>query len=77
MITATLLVVKANSILHITKSNFVIVFVTFIRIIIISFHSGLKTFLFCKSFPLQPFLFFFRTDHMIPQTFTVTSEHIR
>ena len=26
------------------------------------FHSRLKTFLFCKSFPLQPFLFFFRTD---------------
>jgi len=29
------------------------------------FHS--KTFLFCKSFSLQPFLFFFRTDYMIPQ----------
>ena len=41
------------------------------------FRSRLKTFLFCKSFPLQPFLFFFRTDYMIPQTFTVTSEHIR
>ena len=41
------------------------------------FHSRLKTFLFCKSFPLQPFLFFFRTDYMILQTFTVTSEHIR
>jgi len=27
------------------------------------FHSRLKTFLFCKSFPLQPFLFFFRTDY--------------
>jgi len=25
------------------------------------FHSRLKTFLFCKSFPLQPFLFFFST----------------
>ena len=24
------------------------------------FHSGLKIFLFCKSFPPQPFLFFFR-----------------
>jgi len=33
----------------------------------------LKTFFFCKSFPLQPFFFFFRTDYMIPQTFTVTS----
>jgi len=27
--------------------------------------------------PLQPFLFFFRTDYTIPQTFIVTSEHIR
>jgi len=26
--------------------------------------------------PLRPFLFFFRTDYMIPQTFTVTSERI-
>ena len=34
------------------------------------------TFLFCKSFPLKPFLFFFRT-YVIPQTFTVTFEHIR
>ena len=37
------------------------------------FHSRFKTFFFCKSFPLQPFFFFFRTDYMIPQTFTVTS----
>ena len=36
------------------------------------FHSRLKTFFFCKSFPLQPLFFFFRTDYMIPQTFTVT-----
>jgi len=28
------------------------------------FHSRLKTSLFCKSFPPQPFLFFFRTDYM-------------
>ena len=49
-------------------------------LIIISFSSptlsiipDLKTFFFCKSFPLQPFFFFFRTDYMIPQTFTVTS----
>ena len=40
-------------------------------------HSRLKTFFFCKSFPLQPFFFFFRTDYTIPHTFTVTSEHIR
>ena len=55
---------------------------TVILIILVFHHpptlsSRLKTFLFCKSFPLQPFLFFFRTDYMIPQTFTVTSEHIR
>ena len=37
------------------------------------FHSRLKTFFFYKSFSLQPFFFFFRTDYMIPQTSTVTS----
>jgi len=37
----------------------------------------IKTSIFCKSFPLQPFFFFSRTDYAIPQTFTVTSEHIR
>ena len=37
------------------------------------FHSRLKTFFFCKSFPLQPLLFFFKTDYMISQTSTVTS----
>jgi len=37
------------------------------------FHSRLKTFFFCKSFPLQPFFFFFSTDYIIPPTFTVTS----
>ena len=31
------------------------------------FHSRLKTSFFCKSFPLQPFFFFFGTDYMIPQ----------
>jgi len=41
------------------------------------FHSRLNTSLFCKSFPLQPFFFFFSTDYMIPQTFTVTSERFR
>jgi len=35
--------------------------------------SLVTTFYFCKSFPPQPFFFFFRTDYMIPQTFTVTS----
>jgi len=68
------------------------------------FHPRLKTFLFCKSFPPQPFLFFSRIHYMdstnskpsfsanpshyslsssssalttwIPQTFTVTSQHI-
>ena len=33
----------------------------------------LKTFFFCKSFPLQPFFFFLSTDNIIPQTFTVVS----
>ena len=33
------------------------------------FHSRLEASLFCKSFPLQPFFFFFRADYMIPQTF--------
>jgi len=32
-----------------------------------------ETFFFYKSFPLQPFFFFFSTDYIIPQTFTVTS----
>jgi len=42
------------------------------------FHSRLKTFLFCKSFPPQPFYFFFRTDYMIPQTsFTLFSCRFR
>jgi len=27
-------------------------------------HFRLKTFLFCKSLPPQPLLFFFRTDYM-------------
>ena len=36
-------------------------------------YIQLKTFLFCKFFPLQPFFFFFGTNYMIPQTFTVTS----
>jgi len=35
--------------------------------------SQAETFFFCKSFPLQPFFFFFSTDYIIPQTFTVTS----
>ena len=41
----------------------------------LSFHSRLKTFLLCKSFPLQPF---FSSSGLttIPQIFTVTSEYI-
>ena len=51
-------------------------------VVVVVFHhplslSFISTFLFCKPFPRQPFFFFFRTDCMIPQTFTVTSEHIR
>jgi len=36
-----------------------------------------NTLLFCKSFPLPPFFFFFSIDYMIFQTFTVTFEPIR
>ena len=51
-----------------------------VTLIIISFSSptlsfipDLKPSFSAKYFPLQPFFFFFRTDYMIPQTFTVTS----
>jgi len=41
------------------------------------FHSRLKTFLFCKSFPPQPSLFLLRDSlHGFPRLFTVISEHI-
>ena len=36
-------------------------------------HHGRITFFFCKSFPLQPLFFFFRTDYTISQTSTVTT----
>ena len=39
--------------------------------------SRLKTFLFCKSFPPQPFLFLLQDSlHGFPRLFTVISEHI-
>jgi len=41
------------------------------------FHSRLKTSLFYKSFPLQPFLFLLHDSlHGLPRLFTVISEHI-
>jgi len=41
------------------------------------FHSRLKTFLFCKSFPPQPFLFLLQDSlHGFPRLFTVISQHI-
>ena len=41
------------------------------------FHPRLKTFLFCKSFPPQPFLFLLQDIlHGFPGLFTVISEHI-
>jgi len=42
------------------------------------FHSRLKTFLFRKSFPLQPFLFLLLkySLHGFPRLFTVISERI-
>ena len=55
----------------------ILIIISFSSAILSFFHSRLKTFLFCKSFPQQPFFFFFRTDYMILQTYTVTSEHIR
>ena len=40
------------------------------------FHSRLKTSLFCKSFPPQPFLFLFQDSlHGFPRLFTVISYH--
>jgi len=41
----------------------------------ISFQT--KNLPFLQILPTAASLFFFRTDYMIPQTFTVTSEHIR
>ena len=42
------------------------------------FHSRLKSFLFCKSSLLQPFLFLIQVSlYGFPRLFTVTSEHIR
>jgi len=52
-------------------------------LIIISFPSPTHFFIpglnlpFLQIFPTAAFFFFFRTDYMIPQTITVTSEHIR
>ena len=50
-------------------------------LIIISFPSPTLSFIpglpFLLIFPTAAFLFFFRTDYMIPQTFTGTSENIR
>jgi len=41
------------------------------------FHSRLKTFLFCKSFPPQTFLFLLQDSlHGFPRLFTVISQHI-
>jgi len=42
----------------------IIIIISFSSITHSLFHSRLKTFLFCKSFTLQPFFFFFRTDYM-------------
>ena len=67
---------------HLTVESYTAIYALAVILIIINlphslFHSRLKTFIFCKSFPLQPLFFFFRTDYVIPQTFTVTSEHVR
>jgi len=42
------------------------------------FHSRLKTFLFCKSFPPQLLIFLLQDSlYGFPRLFTVTSAHIR
>jgi len=65
---------------HLTIESYTVIYAAnshtyYLSITFSLFHPRLKTFLFCKSFPPQPF--FFTTDYMIPQTFTVTSEHTR
>jgi len=47
--------------------SFMLLTVIFILLVFhhpLLFHSRLKTCLFCKSLPLQPFLFFYRTDYV-------------
>ena len=52
-------------------------------LIIISFQSPTLSFIrdlklsFSANPPSCSLFFFFRTDYMIPQTFTVTADHIR
>ena len=45
---------------------------------VVAFCIRLKSFLFCKSSLLQPFLFLIQVSlYAFPRLFTVTSEHIR
>jgi len=54
---------------HLTAESYTViyqltvVFIDYFSITHSLFHTKLKTFLFCKSFPLQPFFFFFRTGY--------------
>ena len=66
---------------HLTVESYMVIYAANSYTYIISFPSPTLSFIqdFKKTsfsvnpFPLQPFFFFFRTDYMIPQTFTVTS----
>jgi len=63
-------------------SNVRIIYTVYLLLLLILHHpslfqSRLKTLLFCKSFPPQPFIFLFRTDYMDSPLLIVTSEHIR
>jgi len=67
-------VVDGSCAKHLTVESYTVVMLLTVILIIISFPSPtrsftLGTFLFCKSFPPQPFFFFFNTDYMIPPDF--------
>jgi len=70
-------VVSANSHTYIPARTQELSEIIWYSIIHSLFHSRLKTFLFCKSFPPQPFLFLLMDSlHGFPRLFTVISEHI-
>ena len=70
--------VDGNCAEHLTVESYtVILTIIWYSITHSLFHSRLKTSLFCKSFPPQPFLFLFQHSvHGFPRLFTVISEHI-
>jgi len=65
---------------HLTVESYMVIYAANSYTYIISFSSptlsfipDLKPFFSANPFPLQPCFFFFGTDYMIPQTFTVIS----